>query len=184
MGCHEGAAKAAEIRKKRLFAELGVGSTARAHGVAGEHMVRKAAIALRLHGEHMPDAKKAELVEQIRRHTGNADEFGDSELRAVERRIANCSHESEARDDRLARGIIAQCDNIGSFIDGWKLHFVEKLRPAFLPANWMSSIVEATSSLPHAADQRPVRHPGAQYVAHCPQCIIQSTLNGVEPDAH
>ena len=138
VGCHEGAAKAAEIRKKKLFAELGTSSAAREHASAEEHMLRKAAIALRLHSEHMPSAKKAELLESIRRHTGKAD-VADSDLCSLERRIADCAPESEAPDDRLATAIIAQCDNnIGAFIDAWKLHFVEELRPAFLPANWMS----------------------------------------------
>lgn len=89
-----------------------------------------AAAALLSHREHMPLDRQQELVERISRYLEK--EPTDEDLQALLDKdpydFGNYTHHGKL--------VIEQVKDIEQFVQKWRFHFVDKMKPKFLPMYW------------------------------------------------
>jgi hypothetical protein len=131
LACHEKYEGSADRLKAALGSEFGVPL----HGVRGESDRERAravklAFALVRHGERIPAARKEEMLGVIRSWAGK-DTLTGEEVEA----IARLGVEGGETIEHGAH-VISQTNDVEAFIRRWREHFLETMRPRFLPEHW------------------------------------------------
>ena len=133
VACHERYEREAD----QLRAELGLECGVPPHGLRGEQDRRRGravslARALRRDGERIPPARRQEMLRVIGAWLGKeSPDDGDVET------VAGLEAASEG--EMLAehgRAVVAAATDVEAFVRRWRQHFLDTMRPRFLPEHW------------------------------------------------
>ena len=130
--CHGKYEKHAMILKKRLCERYGVPMDGIGLVLPHDSTAIRAAVALVRHGDRIPAKRTAELRADIVSHLGREPEEVDmSELAGKKAGVS-------PGPDYVTCGelVAAKIENMQAFWRMWRTHFVEKMKPGFLPADW------------------------------------------------
>lgn len=90
----------------------------------------KAAVALVRHGNTIPEFRIQELSLVVREYLGR--EFSEEDLQA----LCQNRRRHKVPDSNLGYLVVSQTENISEFVRMWREHFVQEMKPRYLPDHW------------------------------------------------
>jgi hypothetical protein len=130
--CHNDYEEKSQEKRHEMAAMLGVPI----NGIANEEIrrVRKvmgAAVAVIKHGKKMPPHRREELLSEVGEYLGK-DKVTDDDLQTLK------GLEITQRDDYInfSKYVVSQLGDYNDFAREWRTHFVETMKPKYMPAKW------------------------------------------------
>ena len=132
MHCHHAYEPHAERLKKEIAAELGLTvNTSRTAEDPNLGRVVRFAWTVDLHGKGMPPQFLEPMLEVLREHLGKKD-ITPEDLRALRKFDPRRPNPAFVEYGK----IVVERSNLEELLKRWRRHFVEVLKPSFLPAGW------------------------------------------------
>jgi hypothetical protein len=131
--CHNQYEEEAFKKKQAISEQTGFPLGGRGFRVDKETMgVRAAAYALSHHYDKIPEPRREELLDRLREHFGRQDITGEDILEAEGLAYMILNGDVEP----FGKLVVEQLKDIDPFIKDWRRHFVDVMKPQFLPPYW------------------------------------------------
>jgi len=128
--CHETYERHADDLKTEIAEELGIKLVKAQYVNRDRVWAKKSATALIKHTHVMPDDKKERLTKIVQEYLGQED-FTPEELAGVA-----ALDPSETDSDLHFPAYVLQQKDLMPFIERWRRHFVDTMKPPYLPEKW------------------------------------------------
>lgn len=145
VSCHEKYELEARSLRKDILDELKIEEQHQFESIKPAVKAIKAAVALRRHGDKIPEPRRTELRESIMKYLDKT-ELTDEDIETA----AKLEWQVVPADYACAsKKVVESQSNIDAFAKRWREHFVAVMLPKFMPSYW-----EADKKIYESADNR------------------------------
>jgi len=132
--CHDRYEERATEMKQKMSDEIGIPLTGLGVHPApvGIYSVRSAAHALLHYSDRIPEGRKVELTERLKKHFGK--EVITREDLVVAGNLDRQTYDPDYKT--FGQCVVERIADFRSFIKEWRVHFIQCMKPQFLPDHW------------------------------------------------